>query len=119
MYKVMAVISVLIRQFILPNPFDPLGETFTISGVTLTPILLNWLVEPVLHIAAYNVTGIYYLGGEPELGSILYLFFYCVHVGLIYLMSLAHFTWWAVALILAAYMAVHIVCNHFRYGGRY
>lgn len=119
MYAIISTISIFVRQFVLPNPFEPLGKTFVISGILLTPVILNLLVEPLLYFLAYNVTGIYYFGREPALGSFLYLFFYCVHIGLIYLMSLAHFSWWAVALVLAAYVGAHIAFNHFRYDGRY
>ena len=117
MYKLIATISVLIRQFYLPNPFEPLGSVFNVDlfgiAIPMTPDILNWCVEGVLHALAFGITGIYYNKGidDPTKGSILYLFFYCVHTGLLYLMSMFGFTTWAVAIIIVLYIAAHIGIN--------
>ncbi len=105
MYKVMFIASLLTRQFLLPNPFEPLGDSFAVAGMVLSPLFLNLLAEPILHVASFGAAGIFYRGGAAEEGSFFYLVFYMVHVGIIYAMSLAHFAWWAMALILAAYIA--------------
>ena len=64
MYKFIAAVSVLLRQFVLPNPFERLGESFDVAlfDITfqMTPDILNWIVEPGLHLLAFGVTGIYY-----------------------------------------------------------
>ena len=78
MYKIIAAVSVLIRQFVLPNPFEPLGEKFnvTLFNITLplTPDIANWIAEPVLHLLAFGITGLYYVRGhnDPAVGSFLY-----------------------------------------------
>lgn len=120
MYKFIAFISVLIRQFCLPNPFEPLGNVFNLDlfgiAIPMTPDILNWCVEGVLHTLAFVITGIYYRKGanDPAKGSFLYLFFYCVHTGLLYLMSMFGFAIWAVAIIIVLYIAAHIGINVFK-----
>ena len=120
MYKVIAAISVLIRQFVLPNPFEGLGETFdvTLFDITLqlTPDILNWIVEPGLHLLAFGVTGIYYTRGihDPAAGSLLYVVVYALHTGLLMLMSAAGFAWWAVIPLIVLYILGHIGVNILR-----
>lgn len=117
LYSVMAIISILVRQFILPNPFDPLGETFNlIVGeivVPLTPTIANWIAEPVIHIVTFILVGIYYRKGEhePAWGSFLYLIFYAIHVGLIYIISVFDFAMLAVIVTLILYIAIHIAIS--------
>ena len=116
-YKIIAAISVLIRQFVLPNPFEPLGEKFnvTLFNITLplTPDIANWIAEPVLHLLAFGITGLYYARGynDPTVGSFLYLLFYVIHTLILMLMSAAGFAWWAVVLLLIIYIAGHIGIN--------
>ena len=68
MYKLMKLISVLIRQFCVPNPFEVIGEgriiTISNAPVLLSPILLNWLVEPIVHAITFIVVGMYYDRGR-------------------------------------------------------
>ena len=107
----------MIRQFLLPNPFETLGESFDvkIAGVILpmTPLILNWLIEPFLHVITFAIVGFYYVKGvnNPAVGSFLYLMFYIAHVFLLYLMSLAQFAIWAIVLILVLYFSLHIAIN--------
>lgn len=57
----------------------------------------------------YGIVGFYYeRGEEPVIGSLLYLIFYCVHIFLLWLMSLAGFAMWAIALIVIIYVGLHI-----------
>ena len=120
LYRIIAVISIFVRQFVLPNPFEPLGETFTITIkdviVPLHPIVLNLIAEPILHTVTFAVVGIYYHKGRNNyaLGSFLYLLFYVVHVGLIYIVSSFEFAWIAIIILLVLYIAVHIAINVFR-----
>ena len=114
MYGIIAIISLFVRQFLLPNPFEPLGDVF-IRGLVLSPTALNWLAGLLLVPISYITTGFYYRSREnPAWGSFLFLFFYCVYVGLLQLMSLAHFAWWAVVLILVGYIGLHIAFNCLR-----
>ncbi len=120
LYSIIATVSVLIRQFALPNPFEPLGETFTLSikdvSIPLTPELANWIAEPLLHIVTFAIVGIYYKKGkhEPVFGSFLYLLFYAIHVGLIHMVSCFGFAWAAIIIIIFLYVSAHITANVLR-----
>lgn len=75
-YKFIATISVFIRSFYLSNPFVNCE-----NGV-----LINFWVGIILGPITYGVVRLYYRGGTmPAVGSILYLFFYIVHTGLVML----------------------------------
>lgn len=101
----------------LPNPFDPLGEAFSITikdtVIPLPPLALNWIAEPVLHAVTFAIVGIYYKKGRhnPALGSFLYLLFYTIHVGMIYIVSSFGFSWVAIVIVVISYVALHIVIN--------
>ena len=120
LYGIIATISIIIRQFVLPNPFEPLGETFTLTinktEISLTPTVTNWIAEPFLHVVTFILAGIYYSKGqdEPAFGSFLYLLFYAIHVGLIYLISLFDFSWIAITIVLVLYITAHIGINVLR-----
>lgn len=121
MYKLMTIISIFIRQFCIPNPFEALGDGLLVNmgGVQtmLPPELLNWVAEPFIHLITYAVVGLFYSrGSAPEIGSFLYLMFYCIHIFLLWLMSLAGFAIWAVVLIVALYIACHMGVAKLRWG---
>ncbi len=117
MYGIIAFISIIVRQFLLPNPFVPLGDVI-VRGAVWTPDTFNLVAGLVLPSISFLTTRIYYDGGEPAVGSLRFLLFYCVYVGMLYLMSLARFAWWAVALIIVGYIALHVAYNHWTDGVR-
>ena len=91
MYKIMIVISTLVRQFCLPNPFECFGDA---------AILINWIVEPVICVVAYVLVGrVYTTRTWPFLGSLLYLIAYVLIVGILWLMGLFSFAWWWMLII--------------------
>lgn len=106
LYKFIATISTFLRVFVVPNPFLELE----------LGLGYNILAEPLLHIITFSIVGSYYRKGieSPAVGSILYLFFYWVHTGLLMLMG--HFAWNKViiAIIVIAYLGVHIVINRIK-----
>lgn len=120
MYKIIAFISVVIRQFLLPNPFEALDEVFSIPfygvDIPIPALYINWIAEPILHIITFNVVGIYYRRSDhmPAVGSFLYLFFYSVHVGLIYLAGCFNFEWIAIIAIIVCYICLHIGINNLK-----
>lgn len=78
MYRIIAGLSILFRFFLLPNPF----LTFENSA------LINIVAEPILYCITFATVGIFYSRGSfPSGGSILYLMFYIIHVGLLFLWS--------------------------------
>lgn len=111
-YGIFAGVFALVRQFLLPNPFDILAGGFPLMlgemQIVLPSGVANFLFEPILHAVTFVVVGLYYDSGEPAVGSALYMFFYAVHVGLMYPILLAYPRGWLIALILVAYIAVHV-----------
>ena len=105
----MATIFWIVRQFTIPNPFDALGEGLTIklgeSVVLLTPDLLNWVADPIIFAITFGVVGLYYTkGSEPALGSILYMFFYAVHIALLYLLLTIYPLIWLMVIVVIIYV---------------
>jgi len=97
MYKLVAGISSIIRQFCSPNPFEPRPDAW----------FLNLIAEPFVHLITYVVTGLFYRSGSaPALGSLLYLTFYYVHTGLIMLMGYFQFTKIAIIIIVVLYIII-------------
>lgn len=92
MYKIMVVISLIIRTFCLPDPFECFGNY---------AILINLVVEAPIHLLVYKLVGtIYSKGSFPPLGALLYLLVYCTVIGILWLMSLFSFAWWWVIIII-------------------
>lgn len=109
----MATLFWLIRQFAISNPFEALGEGLTITigkaPLLLTPEILNWIADPIIGAITFGVVGLYYIkGSKPALGSILYMFFYTVHIGLLYLLSWLYPSVWLMVLVGVIYIGFHI-----------
>lgn len=99
MYKLIAAISLLIRNFYLPNPFEHLK-----MGV-----LINWGIGLILFPITFLVVGLFYeRRSAPILGSVLYLFFYALHTGLIILCGVFNFVTIAIIAILFLYVMILI-----------
>ncbi len=82
MYKIISLLSIIIRQFLLPNPFETL-----VNGE-----LYNWLATALLVPLTFFIVGLFYeRGSAPELGSLLFLIFYLIHTGLLMLCSVFSF----------------------------
>lgn len=68
LYGFMSIASVIVRQFLLPNPFECFGEKAT---------LINWIAEPIIQMVAYFIVGLFYIkGAAPFWGSFAYLLFH-------------------------------------------
>lgn len=119
MYTSLATIFWFVRQFAIPNPFEVLGEglIITISEVPiiLSPELLNWLADPIIYIVTFGVVGLYYIkGSAPAWGSVLYMLFYVIHIGLVYWVMSLYPIVWLMILIACGYVVFHIVVTIFR-----
>lgn len=101
LYAIIAVISTLVRQFYLPNPFECFGER---------AILINWIAEPIIHVVAFGLVGLFYHSGDcPPLGSFLYLVAYAAITGILALMGVFSFAWWWVLIIVVAMIVVGVL----------
>ena len=93
-YAVMTIISVIIRQFFLPNPFECFGDNAA---------AINWIAEPIIQIVVYGIVGLFYVkGSAPAWGSFLYLILYALTVGVLWVLGLAKFAWWAILIACVA-----------------
>ena len=94
MYKAVAGLSLLIRTFFLPNPFEgmEMGVLYNLAaGIILLPI-------------TFLIVGLFYeRGSAPVLGSLLYLFFYSIHTGLVIVCGQFNFSTTAVVAIPTIY----------------
>ena len=100
LYGLMAVISILIRNFVLPNPFDCFGDS---------AFIINLIAEPIIHAGAFGLVGLVYNRGEaPALGSILYLLAYAMITGVLFLLGIFSFAWWWILIIVVA--VIGVVC---------
>ena len=71
MYKIIAIVGFIIRQFFLPNPFAPFGVWGEVY---------NLLASIVIGFLSYITVGLFYEKGSfPFLGSILYTITYVVY----------------------------------------
>lgn len=99
MYKIISLLSVFIRQFLLPNPFAalPNGE------------LYNWIATALLVPISFIIVGLFYEArSAPALGSILFLIFYLLHTGLIALCGVFNFNTIACIVIGVTYVGILI-----------
>ena len=106
MYGLMSTVSVLVRQFYLPNPFEYMGAVSffcnAIAGMLLVPV-------------AYALVGtIYRRGSFPALGSFLFLVVYAGLNGLLCFWGMFEFAWWAIAGTLAAFAVVVVLFERIR-----
>ena len=105
MYKLICMISILVRQFCLPNPFECFGEKAA---------LYNWLAGFILAPITYILVGmIYDKESFPALGSLLYLLTYIGLTGLLWLLGLTSFAWWAILSMIAVILLVIIIGRKF------
>ena len=100
-YGIITIISLLVRQFVLPNPFECFGDN---------AILINWIAELIIQVVAYGIVGIFYISGSaPALGSLLYLLIYALIVGLLWVLGIFSFAWWWILIIVVAIAA--LICG--------
>lgn len=100
MYQIISSISLLVRQFYLPNPFEPMPLA----------VIYNWVAGFVLYPITFSVVGLFYeRGSAPAWGSFLYLFFYAIHTVLLMLMGYFGWSQWAIGVIAGAYIGILIL----------
>lgn len=94
LYELIKLLSILIRQYALPNPFTGFENADA----------LNLLVGVILYPITYLTVKIYYKArSNPPLGSFLYLFFYIVNTLLIALAGVFKFSKISIIIIALLY----------------
>ena len=100
-YVIMSTISIVIRQFVLPNPFECFGASQS--------IVINWIVEPIMHILVLAIVGLFYRRGSfPAWGSFLYLLMYSIITGILHIMGIFAFAWWWIIIVIVAIVALTV-----------
>ena len=100
LYALVSGISLIARQFFLPNPFECFDEKAA---------LINLIAEPFIQILAYVIVGLVYKKGSfPPLGSFLFLVTYAMIIVVLRILSVFVFVWWWVILIVIAFSAIII-----------
>lgn len=100
MYKLMAILSILVRQFLLPNPFECFGDK---------ALICNIIAEIILQPISYAIVGIFYArGSAPALGSFLYLLVYSLLVGVLYILGKFCFVWWAIVVMIVVVILLSV-----------
>ena len=79
MYQLINTINYFIRENIMPNPFEFISDNHLIVMIFLTII-----GNKILHRLTFNMCGIFYTKAKaPILGSILYMIFFSLNLGLL------------------------------------
>ena len=100
-YGIVAFISLVIRNFLLPNPFECFGDL---------AILYNWVAEPFLIIIAFLLVNLVYVkGSAPIFGSILFLLVYSALVGVLWVFGIFSFAWWWILIIIIVFIGLVIL----------
>ena len=101
MYKLMSVISIFIRQFYLPNPFECFGDM---------ALVYNWIAEPFVHIISFALVGtVYKRGSAPTIGSILYLITYYIVISVLWILGQFSFAWWAISIMIILIVLISLL----------
>lgn len=96
MYRLFYFLGIVVRQFLLPNPFSPLGGIGEI---------INLIASVVFVPLSYAQTGMVYdRGSAPAAGSILFTFFYGINTGVTYLIMLLYPITWLMILAAIVYV---------------
>lgn len=100
MYKPIYFLGFMIRQFILPNPFTPFGESAE---------LINLIVGGAFVPFSFIMVGLIYdRGSEPALGSILFNLVYALNTGITYVVCLVYPAKWLMIVIAVAYFVSYL-----------
>ena len=96
----MAIISWLVRSFLLPNPFAPLGESANV---------INMLVGGVFVPLTYWMVGMVYDRESDRItGSFLFLFVYSINTAVVYGICELYPKYWLMGICAVIYLTLYI-----------
>ena len=99
-YGIISVISVFIRQFVLPNPFECFDDK---------AIIINLIAEPIIQLVAYLLVGLVYRkGSNPGFGSLLFLITYALIVAILWVLGIFKFAWGWILILAIAFIGIVI-----------
>ncbi len=100
MYKLMSAMSIIIRQFYLPNPFECFGDM---------AIFYNWMAGLILAPISFAIVGTFYRSGDfPAFGSLCYLAVYAALTGILCIMGIFSFAWWWILIVTMTIIALTV-----------
>ena len=107
LYFLITAISILVRQIVLPNPFECFGDK---------AFFINCIAEPFIIVVSYLLVGLVYKkGSAPAIGSILFLVTYMVIIGILWILGLFKFAWWWSLILVISFIGIMIgirfLCN--------
>lgn len=96
-YIWISILGIIIRYFALgflcKTLVGSLGVTWAIL-ISIGAFIVNWFIEFPLYKFTYFETGIFYSSGSnPILGSVLYLIFYLINCGVLFIIQWFYFSW--------------------------
>ena len=114
LYRIIRLLSLFVRNFCLPNPFENLrNHTINFNGydIPIIPELLNFMFEGVMYSITYAVVDIYYNKNEKNSakGSLLYLVFYIYHTTLLGVLSKLNFSPSSIAATVILFFGIHLL----------
>ena len=112
MYQIVSALNGLIREEMMSNPFD------FISDNELIVVLFTYLIGGlILHIISFAMCGVFYDRGScPTLGSIGYMFFFALNVGILMTISQWFNSCLAIGIIyMVLVITIFIILIHFLY----
>lgn len=97
-YVAISIISIIVRQAVLPNPFECFGEKAS---------TINGIAEPIIQVVAYLLVGLVYRkGSNPGFGSLLFLITYSAIVGVLWVLGVFNFAWWWILLLTITFCGI-------------
>ena len=97
---IVSFISIIVRQFVLPNPFESFGDK---------AIVINLIAEPIIQLIAYLLVGLVYRKrSNPEYGSLLFLLTYALIVGILWVLDIFKIAWWWILILVITFISIVI-----------
>lgn len=96
MYRFVYLLGWSIRQFLLPNPFSPMGPSGEIVNLGAGVVFIA--------LSYFQVSLIYDAGSNPSAGSLYFTLAYMANTAVAYLIMLFYPTMWIIELLAVVYL---------------
>lgn len=110
-FRIVSAVFWFIRQFLLPNPFEILGEGFVFaSGVVWSPETLNIVAGIALPSISFGLARLHYhkaSDDNPAFGSLVYMVVFIITSFAMALALKVYPSGFRMALVGVAYVAIH------------
>ncbi len=113
MYQIVSALNGFIREEMIPNPFEFISDNECIV------ILFTYLIGgTILHIISFAMCGVLYNRGScPVLGSMGYMFFFILNVGILMILNKWFNNIFVISIIyIVLVIAIFVLLNKIRKG---